>query len=528
MDSLLIVTPISITISAMNQTPTTNTLRAFASASVRSASTLRSFFAGLLIPCGFAPIHMPGLAILGIALFFAQLRQQTAKQSFYSGLVFGLGFFGLGISWVYVSIYNYGHLNPALSALITLLFIIYLALFPACVAMLYQRLSKPSLLFNCFLFSALWCLSEYLRATFLSGFPWLLLGVGQMDTPLKNLLPIVGVFGVGFIVCLAATCLASSTQENRTKRYLWIMALVAILLTPSLLKNKEWTTTSASDISVGVIQSNLSMRDKWDEAFFWKLLAVYQYEAEQLIGKKQLIVMPESAIPVPINYVSDFLGKLDVKAKQSGSAILLGIPEPTRKDDTAYYNTLTTLGTAEGAYRKQHLVPFGEFIPNVFQQLSQWLAIPAANMKPGKSKQPLVSVQNHPVATLICYEVGYPQLLRSQLPQAEWIVSISDDGWFGHSLAVYQQLQMSQVLSMQTGRFQIVANNDGLSSVINTHGDIIDSLPVFSAGILSASIRSANGASPWVYFGDIPALLMSFIILLMALNFSRYQAPKPS
>ena len=503
----------------MIQTLTINTLRTFATATVRHASILRSFFAGLLVPCGFAPIHMPGLAILGIALLFAQLRQQTAKQSFFTGFVFGLGFFGLGISWVYVSIHSYGHLHPTLAALITLLFIAYLALYPACVAILYQRLTKKqSLLFNCFLFSALWCLSEYLRATFMSGFPWLLLGVGQFDTPLKYLFPIVGVFGVGFLTCLAATFLASSAQASRTKRYPWIIACVAILLAPSLLKNHQWTTPRSPNISVGVIQSNLSMRDKWDEAFFWKLLAVYQHEAEQLIGKKQLIVMPESAIPVPINYVSDFLSNLDKRAKNAGSAILLGIPEPTSTDDSAYYNTLTTLGLAQGSYLKQHLVPFGEFIPKPFQQLSQWLNIPAANMKPGRSKQPLVVVQNHPIATLICYEVGYPQLLRSQLPTAEWIVSISDDGWFGHSLAVYQQLQMSQVLSIQTGRFQIVANNDGLSSVINTHGDILDSLPVFSSGILNASITPSYGSSPWVYLGDIPLLLISLLIVLMALS----------
>ncbi len=526
----------------MNQTPISNTFRTRVAASIPQASTLRSFFAGLLIPCGFAPIHMPGLAILGIALLFAQLRQQTIKQSFYTGFVFGLGFFGLGISWIYVSIYTYGHLNPPLSALITLMFVAYLALFPGLVAMLYQRLAHnelPSLfpspqtwgegarraddiwntqsrlLFNCFLFSAIWCLGEFLRATFLTGFPWLLLGAGQFDTPLKYLLPIVGVFGVGFITCLAATCLAASVQTNRAKRHPWIIAFVAILITPMLLKNHEWTTTHSPDVSVGIIQANISMRDKWDEALFWKILQRYEHDAIQLIGKKQLIIMPESAIPVPINYVSDFLSDLNQRAKKGNSAILFGIPEPTSTDDIAYYNTLATLGTAQGSYSKQHLVPFGEFIPKLFQQLSRWLALPPANMKSGKSQQPLITVQNHPIASLICYEVAYPQLLRKQLPQAEWIVSISDDGWFGHSLAVYQQLQMSQVLSMQTGRFQIVANNDGLSSIINTHGDIVDSLPVFSSGILNASISPATGASPWVYLGDTPVLLISLLIVLL-------------
>ena len=566
----------------MNQTPTSSTLRHWVTATIQQATTLRTFFAGLLIPCGFAPIHMPGLAILGIALLFAQLNQknrgrvdhssseglrpttcsrdreillnaqhdcteidragsrehvagrrdsnaqQILKKSFQTGFVFGLGYFGLGISWLYVSIHNYGHLNAPLSAFITFLFVSYLALFPGLVAMLYQRLAvKSSLIFNCFLFSAVWCLGEFLRATFLTGFPWLLLGVGQFDTPLKYLLPIMGVFGVSFFTCLAATCLAASVQATREKRSPWIIACVVILIAPLLLKNHEWTKTHSPDISVGVIQANISMRDKWDEQLFWQILEKYEHEAVQLIGKKQLIIMPESAIPVPINYVSDFLNELDRRAKQGGSAILFGIPEPTSTDDTAYYNTLASVGTAQGSYLKQHLVPFGEFIPKVFQQLSTLLALPAANLKSGANQQSLVTVQHHPIASLICYEVAYPELLRSQLPKAEWIVSISDDGWFGHSLAVYQQLQMSQVLSMQTGRFQIVANNDGLSSVINAQGDVVDSLPVFSSGILNASIRSATGASPWVYLGDMPVLLISLIVVFMGFLFLFRQSRKP-
>lgn len=514
-----IVTNIYITISFMNQTPINRIFRDLSITSILHSSILRSFVAGLLVPCGFAPIHLPGLAILGIAFLFIQLRQKTVKQSFFIGFAFGIGFFGLGISWVYNSIHNYGHLNPPLSAFITLVFIAYLALFPALVAMLYQRLTlKKSLVFNCFLFSALWCLGEFLRSTFLSGFPWLLLGVGQFDTPLKYLLPIIGIYGVGFITCLASTCLAASIQTTRrTRRYLWIIACIGILISPLLLKNQEWTSTESSAVSVGVIQANLSMRDKWDEALFWKLLERYEHDTVKLIGKKQLIVMPESAIPVPMNYVSDFLNDLDLRATKAGSTILLGIPQPTSNDDTAYYNTLATLGLGKGSYLKQHLVPFGEFIPHPFLQLTQWLSLPAANMKSGKSQQPLVLVNNHPIATLICYEVAYPQLLRNQLPQAEWIVSISDDGWFGHSMAVYQQLQMSQVLSMLTGRFQVVANNDGLSSIINTQGDVIDSLPAFSSGILNASVTPAYGATPWIYFGDAPVLLLSLLTVLMAL-----------
>ena len=487
-------------------------------AATSSSRLVPPLLAGLLLPFGFAPFHFPGVAILGLALLFGLLQYKTAKQAFYTGFIFGLGFLGLGVSWVYVSIHEYGHLNAVVAGLITLVFIIYLSLFPALVAATYTRLaSNRSLLFSCFLFSALWCLGEWLRATAFGGFPWLTLGFGQIDTPLKYLLPIFGLYGVSFFACLAATCLAASIQTNSNKRYMWIIAFVAILLSPSVLRHIEWATIDPKPKAVGIIQANLSMRDKWDEGLFWQLLQRYKDNVDQLISKDKLIVMPESAIPLPASYVTDFLNGIHRQAKLAGSSILLGIPQPTSVDETHYYNTMTTLGDAKGSYLKQHLVPFGEYIPQPLQRLIDWLAFPSANMSPGESHQSLIRVQNHPIASLICYELAYPQLLRRQLPEAEWIVSISDDGWFGHSFAMYQQLQIAQAISIQTARYQVVANNDGLSSIINTKGVITASLPPFSSGTLEADIFPASGSSPWVYIGDTPALFFCLLVIIYAL-----------
>ncbi len=504
----------------MNQNLAIYKATQFIFASNSCAHFLRVFFAGLLIPFGFAPFHLPGLTILGIGLLYAQLQLQTQRHSFLTGFAFGVGFFGFGVSWVYVSIHQYGHLNPVLSALITLLFIVYLALYLGLFTSIYTRLNtrKISRLLSCFLFSALWCLSEYLRSTVVGGFPWLLLGFGQIDTPLQYLLPIIGVYGVSFLTCLAAAFLVTGMRAASKNRTVWIAAFVGIMLIPTILKHHQWTTVSKTPVSVGVIQANLSMRDKWDEALFWQLLQHYKKGIDQLIGKKTLIVMPESAIPLPANYVSDFLESIHLQAKHAKSSILLGIPQPIiTEEETHYSNSVLALGTAQGSYLKQHLVPFGEFIPQPFERLTRWLALPSSNLTPGKSKQPLIRVRNHPIATLICYELAYPQLLRKQLPEAEWIVSVSDDGWFGHSLAMYQQLQISQVLSLQTGRFQVVANNDGLSSLIDAQGKITASLPAFQAGILETDVYSADGLTPWVYFGDMPILLINILIVIMGI-----------
>jgi apolipoprotein N-acyltransferase len=479
-----------------------------------SRHLLRAFLSGLLLPLSFAPFHCPGAAILGIALFYTQISHGRNRYALVNGLFFGLGYFGLGVSWVFVSIHQYGHFNSLVSAFITLIFMLYLSLFPALMAFIFKKLAKPCFtLFSCLLFSALWTLSEYLRSTLLSGFPWLLLGFGQFDAPTKYLLPIFGVFGISFLTCFTATILAYAMQQIGIRRYIWLIAFVVLLLSPTLLQYKNWSQEGTEPISVGVIQANLSMRDKWDENLFWQLLERYKHDTEQLLGTK-LIVMPESAIPLPPSYIGDFLADMHARAKKAGSAIMLGIPQPTTVDENYYFNALIALGKAKGSYLKQHLVPFGEYIPKPFQSLSNWLAIPDASLKPG-TNQTLVKIHQHPVAALICYELAYGELLRRQLPKGEWIVSISDDGWFGHSLAMYQHQQMAQVRSLETARYQVVANNDGLSSVINSQGEITALLPAFSSGILKAEVFPATGTTPWVRFGNLPILLFCALIVLL-------------
>lgn len=470
---------------------------------------------GLLLPLGFAPFHLPGLSLLGLTVFYLKLNQASKEAPFLKGFFFGLGFFGLGVSWVYVSIHDYGHLHGLLAALITLLFVAYLALFPAFTAYFFSRLvTNPHTLMASLAFSALWTLSEFLRSSLFSGFPWLLLGFGQFDTPLKYLLPFIGVFGLSFIACFSALLLAQSFTHQGLKRRSYILACVCLILSPLACKNIPWNTERAKPLSVGLIQANLSMRDKWDETLFWRLIDTYWLDIKKLLGH-DLIVMPESAIPLPASYISDLLNDLQEEAKTQGSAILLGIPITTSSNDESFFNGLMGLGQAKGQYHKQHLVPFGEYIPKLFSEPSRWLGIPEVNLQAGKANQAPIKIKSHPIASLICYELAYGELLRKQLPRAEWIVSISDNGWFGHSFAMYQQQQMAQVRSLQTARYQIVSNNDGLSSLINAKGEIIASLPAYAPGLLQGQLYPSSGQTPWVMIGDWPSAILSLFILMV-------------
>jgi apolipoprotein N-acyltransferase len=460
---------------------------------------------------------MPGLTILSLAFLFSAILNYSEKKGFILGFLFGLGYFGFGVSWVIVSIHDYGQLNYFLSGISTLAFIAYLSLFPALVVWLFKSIDhNKSNLFSILLFSALWCFSEFIRSSLFSGFPWLIVGTTLIDTPLKYLAPVAGLNGLSFFCVFLATLLTISVREQSIRKYYYITAFVLILITPSAAKYIQWTEVKNDPVSIGVVQANLSMRDKWDEALFWKLLKYYEKTTEQLLGK-QLIILPESAIPLPASYLEDYLDKLSEKALNAKSSLILGILQPTDPSETYYYNSIISLGMATGEHIKNRLVPFGEYIPKPFVSINRWMGLPEPNILPGKPNQKLINIANHPIASLICYEIAYPDIVRRQMPLAQWIVSISDNGWFGRSLASYQQLQMAQMLSLLTGRYQVVVNNDGLSSVINNYGEILDSLPPFSSGILQSEVFPAQGATPWVVWNECPSLILCTLILFFAL-----------
>jgi apolipoprotein N-acyltransferase len=378
------------------------------------------------------------------------------------------------------------------------------------------------------LFSVLWCLGEYLRSFFLTGFPWLLVGTTQMDTPLKYLAPLIGTYGLSLLCCLAATLLVFVFRAPFKKRLGYLLPFLILLTAPTTLKHWQWTETQGNSLTLGAIQANLSMRDKWDDALFWTLLDYYEKTTATLYGK-QVIILPESAIPLPARYLTDYLERLNQQALKANSSILLGILQPTSEDEDYFNNALITLGHASGQHVKRHLVPFGEYIPRPLVRLNRWLGLPELNLLPGPKKQRLIRIFDHPIASLICYEIAYPHLLREQMPKAQWIVSISDNGWFGHSLASYQQLQMAQTLSLMTGRYQVVVNNDGLSSVINSTGDVLDGLPAFSSGVLESEILPVTGSTPWILWGEYPVVFFCsfylFYALLLRRNLNRAQVP---
>lgn len=475
------------------------------------------FIAGILLAFAFAPFHLPGFAFISLAILFLHLETTSnLTKIFLKGLLFGIGFFGFGASWIFISIKEYGNLNIPVSLLITLLFIFYLSIYYGLSALIYKKISEnKSDLFKPLAFAASFCITEYLRASFLNGFPWLILGVSQIDTPISYLLPIFGVYIGSFLVCFSSACLYFAYKYSKKLRMIWLSLFILPIISPAFIKFHIWTHQQDKAFSVAIIQANLSMQEKWDEKQFWQILKNYEQKIYQVINNNKIIVLPESAIPLPSYYISDFLNDLDTKAKIHNSAILLGIPEIS--EDKSYYNAILSLGNANGKYFKQHLVPFGEYIPSVFKSICNKLKIPITDLASGSQNQPLIKVHNKNIASLICYEIAYPELLRKQLKSSSWILTISDDGWFGHSLAIYQHLQLAQVLSLVSGRYQIMANNDGLSAIIDNKGKIINKLKAFVPDVLEGQIFNTFGITPWTNWGDMPILIFCLIICIISM-----------
>lgn len=472
----------------------------------------QAYLWGGLASLGFAPIQKPVFLYLALLGFFSQLYTQ---KTFKHGFLFGSGLASFGLSWIYVSIHSYGHLHPLLSVLFTCLFIVAIALFYGLFVVIYARFSsRTQLWLNPWILAATWCSLEWIRAHLFGGFPWLMLGFASLNTPFAKLLPILGLYGPSFALTLAIACLVEVL--HRQSAILCGVLGVGLFLAPTLIHLPQ--NTNNMTIDLGIIQGNVKMEDKWNEEHFWRQFNRYFLDIQELIVPQRLIILPEAAITIPRNFVHQELSALNHLAKKQNSAILLGIPESASENQNEVYNSLLGLGQAIGNYRKQQLVLFGEEIPKFWHRLFQWLSIPIVTTLPGSSHQTAIQVFGHPIASLICYELGYPEILRPQLPQAQWIVSISDDGWFGRSFAVYQHLQMAQTLSMMSQRPQLFVNNNGLSSIISSQGEILSQLPAWQSGKLIGKIHSASTVVPWMHYGDQPMLCLFLIIFCLTMG----------
>jgi apolipoprotein N-acyltransferase len=464
-----------------------------------------AFIAGAASVIGFQPGWSP--VLLAAFALLVHLWVSSGRSGFWLGFAYGLGLYGVGVSWVYISMNRFGGLPAPLAALATLGFCALLALFPALVGWAQARLPNPSS--RPLAIPALWVLVEWLRGWLLTGFPWLGLGYGALDTPLAGYAPVGGVL----LVTLAATGAALFLRQVAAGERRWLSAALfgAIGIGGAALQAVQWTTPAARPVRVSLLQGNVEQSLKFDPARFGRILETYAGLAEE--SRARLIVLPETAVPRFLDSVPpQFLARLDATARRNNGDLLLGVP--LRTGPGMYYNSVISLGASPRAvYSKVHLVPFGEFVPPGFRWFVDSMAIPLADFSRGAPTQRPLAVAGERVAVNICYEDAYGDEIVRQLPEATLLVNVSNVAWFGDSLAPGQHLQIARMRALETGRMHLTATNTGITAAIAADGTVLARLPQFGPGKLEIEARGRTGATPYVALVDGPALALSALLL---------------
>jgi apolipoprotein N-acyltransferase len=462
-----------------------------------------AFLAGAASVVAFAPLGAGPLVLITLAALIHLWIDASPKRAFITGFWFGLGHFGVGVSWIYVSLSEFGGMPAPIAGFATLCFCAFIALFPAAAGWLQARVPVGPLLRACLVIPSAWVLFEWLRMWILTGFPWLSVGYASVGWPLQGFAPLFGVFGMSFITVSLAGSVWFSTRNRQWK---WLAAAVVVLVTGQALRFVEWSTPHGAPLSVALLQGNIEQSLKFDPSRYARTLETYARLAEET--RARLIVFPETAVPRFLDRVDTaYLERLAAIGRRNQGDLLLGVP--TRRGRDEYFNSVITLGTAPlQAYHKVHLVPFGEFMPPGFGFVLRWLDIPMSDFSRGAREQRVIDAAGQRIAPNICYEDAFGDETARAAAQATMLVNMSNVAWFGDSLAPGQHLQMARLRAIETGRMHLTATNTGLTAAIDRDGAVLARLPSFSEGRLEVLAQGYSGTTPYMLWTDWPVVLL--------------------
>jgi apolipoprotein N-acyltransferase len=475
---------------------------------------IASFLLGALTVLGFAPFYLFPVPVITIAcLLYFWRKSATPLRAALLGFCFGMGMFGAGVTWIYISLHEFGAVPMPIAVLLLLILCSYLSLYVTVTGWVVRKLHFEAPLVWVLFVASLWTLSEWLRGVVsFFGFPWLTIGYSQVpSSPLAGYSAVTGVYGVSLILILSAAFI-SLLFEKELRSWRNILFLPVIWIVGFSLQFINWTEPQGEPVSVSLLQGNISQEMKWRPEHVIHTMDIYAKLA--LASNSRLIIAPEISLPLARDKVSaNYLKKISSHAKQNKGDILIGMIETEGKSGD-YYNSMFSFGTSsEQTYRKFHLLPFGEFIPlkPVFGWIINLLKIPLTDFSRGELNQKPMSLAGQSVAVNICYEDAFGEELIYQLPQATLLANVSNDAWFGRSIGPHQHLQISQMRALETGRYMLRATNTGVSAIINERGVVLQQADVFKATALNGLAQGYTGATPYVRFGN--SLVLGFVWL---------------
>ena len=507
------------------------------------ALSLAALAAGGALPLSLAPFGVwPLLLVSAGALFWLVRRTETGKGAFWRGWLYGVGKYGIGASWVYVSIHVYGSTAPWLAALLVALFVVLMAVFNGLFGWTFHRLvrSQDNDVAAALTFTVLWTAFEWLLTWFLTGFPWLFAGYAFIDTPLAGLAPLGGVLLVSFAAVLTASLVGDGLVPSRAYvserlqagdhkgrpygfvRYVrwWVLAVpLTVWIVAWALGSVTWTDRGETR-TVALAQGNIPQTTKWTTEGIVESRRAYR-ELTASAGDVDVVIWPEAAIPDYLRRTKTF-----IEAQHSSGDIVTGIfVAETREgtDEVDYYNAAIATG-GDAVYRKRHLVPFGDFLPfeSLLRGVIAFFDLPMSGTTAGEAEQPLLRAAGVDLAMAICWEIAYPATVARDARQAHALVTISNDTWFGESIGPSQHFQIARMRAKENGKYLLRSTNDGITAIVDDQGDVVDRLPRFEPGVLTGTFHMASGTTPYSRWLHLPLWVVLGVCAIVIVALRRH------
>ena len=466
--------------------------------------------AGAGLNLAFAPVGQWWLAPVCLAVLYHLWGQGSPRRQALRGFLFGIGLFAVGVSWIYLTLVRFGGAPPAAALLGTACFMVILAAYPAAAGFVFARLRNRDA-WDPWLFAALWTAGEWVRGFFLTGFPWLDAGYSLDRSPLLPWAPIIGVLGLGFLVALFGALAAD--VRSRPQPF-FVLVVVLALGTPRIAALRLVHKVGAP-LTVSLVQGDVSPTIKWDASSETRIIGHYLHLTRRAFGR--LVIWPETAVPGYSHQLRRwFIPRMQQMAARNHRHFLLGVVEGNAWGDGPIYNAVLSIGGHDGFYRKQHLVPFGEYLPwpSVFGPILAVLHVPMSGFTPWTRPEHALVADGARIGVTICYEIAYGALVTEEMPAATVLVNVSDDSWYGHSNEAAQQLQIARLRAAEAGRDLAIATNDGQTAVIDHRGGVAARLPAFRPGVLTAVVQPYGGLTPYDRYGHMPVLVVCGLLIL--------------